>query len=96
MDLLDSARPFYVLLGRRRHSTSGLHGSRAIGTYSRIRRLRVGAGSTSIPEQPGHLTYLLGASRSDNVSRIALPLRNRQSVGDLHMSLIHPIKGARI
>jgi hypothetical protein len=55
-----------------------------------------GAGSTSIPEQPGHLTYLLGASRSDNVSRIALPLRNRQSVGDLHMSLIHPIKRARI
>ena len=31
------------------------------------------AGATSIPGQLGHLTYLLGASRSDNVSRVALP-----------------------
>jgi hypothetical protein len=39
------------------------------------------AGATSIPGQPGHLTYLLGVSRSDNVSRIALPLPDRQYVG---------------
>jgi len=36
------------------------------------------AGSTYIPGQLGHLTYLLGASRSDNVSHIALPVLNRQ------------------
>jgi hypothetical protein len=36
------------------------------------------AGSTSLPGQPGHLTYLLGASRSDNVSRIALSVLDRQ------------------
>ena len=36
------------------------------------------AGSTSIPGQPGHLTCLLGASRSDNVSHIALTVLNRQ------------------
>ena len=41
MDLLDSAGPFHVLLGRRDLSTSGLHDSRAIGTYPRTRRLRM-------------------------------------------------------
>ncbi|HEY0796142.1 MAG TPA: class I SAM-dependent methyltransferase [Acidisarcina sp.] len=30
-------------------------------------------GRTSIPGQPGHLTFLLGASRSDNASRTAPP-----------------------
>ena len=36
------------------------------------------AGSTSIHGQPGHLTYLLGASRFDNVSRFAPPIPDRQ------------------
>ena len=36
------------------------------------------AGSISIPGQPGHLTYVLGASHSDNVSRITLPVLDRQ------------------
>ena len=30
------------------------------------------AGSTSLPGQPGHLTYLLGASRSDNLAYCAV------------------------
>lgn len=36
------------------------------------------AGSTSIPGQPGHLTYLLGASCSKSVSRIEVTERDRQ------------------
>ncbi len=36
MDLLDSVRSFYMLLGRSGLSTSCLHDIRAIGTYSRI------------------------------------------------------------
>lgn len=35
------------------------------------------AGSTSIQGQPGHLTYLLGAPRPDEVSRIALRVQDR-------------------
>jgi hypothetical protein len=36
------------------------------------------AGNTPIHGQPGHLTYLLGATRSDNVSLIPLPVQDRQ------------------
>jgi hypothetical protein len=39
------------------------------------------AGNTPIHGQPGHLTYLLGATRSDNVSLIPLPVQDRQSKG---------------
>jgi hypothetical protein len=35
------------------------------------------AGSTSIPGPLGHLTYVLGASYSDDVSRITLPVLER-------------------
>jgi hypothetical protein len=38
------------------------------------------AGRIPLPGQPGYLTYLLRASRSDNVSRIALPVLDRQEV----------------
>jgi hypothetical protein len=76
-DLLDSG-PFYVLLGRRDLSIAGLHDSRAFGTYQRLESYEWKAGATSIPGQPGHLTYLLGASRSDRVSRIVMPVQDRQ------------------
>ena len=36
------------------------------------------AGSTPIHGQPGHLTYLLGATCSDNVSRNAMPVQDRR------------------
>jgi hypothetical protein len=36
------------------------------------------AGRTSIPGQPGHLTYLLGASRSDSVLRVPVPVLVRE------------------
>jgi hypothetical protein len=36
------------------------------------------AGNTPLHGQPGHLTYLLGATRSDNVSLIPLPVQDRQ------------------
>jgi hypothetical protein len=39
------------------------------------------AGNTPNHGQPGHLTYLLGATRSDNVSLIPLPVQDRQSKG---------------
>ena len=39
------------------------------------------AGRTPIQGQPGHLTYLLGATCSDNVSGIALPVQDRQFKG---------------
>jgi hypothetical protein len=44
------------------------------------------AGNASIQGQPGHLTFLLGASRSQNASRIPMPVEESGG-GNQHMSL---------